>query len=189
MLDNDNRMEEGTGCSNPMGLLHDTAIPLSMNISRGIGSLGTDMLAEVCLWGEGEGEGSDCEGQTQGLLMLREKGGGHGERKNTWYQFWSDGFRRVHICCGIETLASLPPSMSNSYMGGRNMGAQRETPLQSFHLQGKTSAGLAEWFVPSLPRARPRTLPAYHYKASGPYCITDGADRRERRQPACFLER
>lgn len=41
------------------------------------------------------------------------------------------------------------------------------------------------WFAPVLSCAQP----AYHYKTSGPYCITDGADRRERRQPACFLER
>lgn len=37
--------------------------------------------------------------------------------------------------------------------------------------------------------AQPRAPSARHYQASGPYCITDGPDRRERRQPACFLER
>lgn len=47
----------------------------------------------------------------------------------------------------------------------------------AFHLSG-----------PSLPRVRPRALPADRYQASGPYCIADGADRRERRQPAWFLE-
>lgn len=38
-------------------------------------------------------------------------------KKNTWYQFWSDGFPRVHICCVIKTLssASLPPRISAAY--------------------------------------------------------------------------
>lgn len=32
-------------------------------------------------------------------------------KKNTWYQFWSNGFQGVHICCVIEmqSSASLPP--------------------------------------------------------------------------------
>lgn len=50
------------------------------------------------------------------------------------------------------------------------------------------SSILAGWYFPSLPCAQPHAPPAYHYQASGPYCITDGADRRERRQPACILE-
>lgn len=50
------------------------------------------------------------------------------------------------------------------------------------------SSILAGWYFPSSPCAQPHAPPAYHYQASGPYCITDGADRRERRQPACILE-
>lgn len=51
------------------------------------------------------------------------------------------------------------------------------------------SSILVSFPPPSLPRVQRRAPPAHHYQASGPYCITDGADRRERRQPACFLER
>ena len=131
--------------------------------------------------------------------------------KNTWYQFWSNGFRSVHICCVIRTLssASLPPRIPAAddtgchtfARVGRPRGRARDghrkpslsragppVPLARQPIQSLSSI-LAGRFVPSLPRAQHRAPPAYHYKASGPYCITDGADRRERRQPACFLER
>lgn len=170
-------------------------------------------------------------------------------KKNTWYQFWSNGFQGVHICCVIEmqSSASLPPPIFVVYgtachtfawvggtwgrawvatekpciirvrplvdlvrqlirvlfhcTGGRNVGHSASHYRKPFIIRMRPlvdlvrqlirvlSSILAGWFVPSLLRAQPHAPPAYHYQASGPYCITDGADRRERRQPACFLER
>lgn len=119
----------------------------------------------------------------------------------------------VHICCVIKTLssASLPPRVSARYdaachtftrVGGTQVSARAATanlfiiklrPLvdSAKQLIRVLSPILAGWFVPPCFAvcAQPRAPPAYHYQASGPYCITDGADRRERRQPACFLER
>lgn len=69
------------------------------------------------------------------------------------------------------------------YRSSRKLGEAGEHSMYlfiyfgAFHLSG-----------PSLPCVRPRALPADRYQASGPYCITDGADRREWRQPAWFLE-
>lgn len=99
-----------------------------------------------------------------------------------------------------------PPRMTQHVArshGWEERGAEREPLLQNLfigearplvdlvrRLIRVLSSILAGRFVPSLRLVRqPRAPPAYHYQASGPYCITDGADRRERRQPACFLER
>lgn len=98
------------------------------------------------------------------------QGGRRGQRgkKNTWYQFWSDGFPRVYICCVIETpsSASLPPLISAVYGAAchtfaRTGGREREPPQgkTSCRLGGATdyrvlSSILAGRLVPSLPRAQ-----------------------------------
>lgn len=71
-------------------------------------------------------------------------------------------------------------------VGGEGQSRYRPRPLVD--LVKQVSSFVFHVSGPSLPRVQLRALPARHYQASAPYCITDGADRRERRQPACFLE-
>lgn len=119
----------------------------------------------------------------------------------------SEGFASAvlarHCPAHLYQRASLHcmTQMSHICTGGRNVRQRNTRCCKPFISKARPvvdlvrqlirvlSSILAGWFVPALPCAQPRAPPAYHYQASGPYCITDGADRRERRQPACFLER
>lgn len=108
--------------------------------------------------------------------------------------------------------ASLPPHISVVYDKACHIfawvrgnvsraGGATETLYQQGETCGRLSEATDKSFVFIFSRlvrsfflffcacAQPHAPPAYHYQASGPYCITDGADRRERRQPTCFLER
>lgn len=98
----------------------------------------------------------------------RGKKEGQGGKKNTWYQFWSDGVRRARICRVIEMLssASLPPQqhtqrMSHICMGGRNVGQSESRYCKPFISKARPlvdlvrqpirvlSSILLGWFAPS----------------------------------------
>lgn len=123
----------------------------------------------------------------------------------------SDSSLGVCICCviGRKSTASLRPQIStdddtrrawHTFIGVRTQSISKAAtgnlssagpdlvdlvrPLMTFsHFSGL--GGLLLLFASFCNCASP----AYDYQASGPYCITDGVDRRERRQPTCFLER
>lgn len=123
----------------------------------------------------------------------REERGGGGGRQNTWYQFWFDGLRRVyvHLLCYRDCARLCRVWRSTSHICTTRRKSVNRCGVRPLEDSAKQASGASSFIFggpASWARVQPRAQPADHYRASGPYCFADGADRRERRQPACFLE-
>lgn len=141
------------------------------------------------------------------LTQAEGKNRGNEERKthganSRLMAFWGLASAVLPRCCPpqISTVDDTR-CMSHINMDGRNAGHIKSCYCKPFICEARPLVAMVRQLISFvfhfsglvcslfLPLAQLRAPAAYHYQASGPYCITDGVDRRESRQPACFWER